>query len=367
MNSQAGTSADLYNTVAGDTATLLDGEVSTALATASTAEETHAEAIDAANISHTAEKTALDASLLAYQSMPQALFDYTSALLDGKTESEALAIVEQKYSTETVELLKKDWADRIDASKITWSEIATITSEANSNAKKAEADHSTALKAIDDKKNTDIQTADEIFYTEMAGLQTSFNAETLLAAEATMEAKNYVWDEGQKAKYIILVDSIAELGAAATDGGKTIGAYMTEGEIAGMDSKSGQLYTTARRIIAKAIEAMKNESDSRSPSRKTANLVGKPLAEGIGVGFENNLKPLIAKIKAGTSNIIGGAAKAVNEKPNDIRISADRAKVGSKAVSNIVQNNNFTARTLTPYEQRIQLKKLDNDLAGVFA
>ena len=39
----------------------------------------------------------------------------------------------------------------------------------------------------------------------------------------------------------------------------------------------------------------------------------------------------------------------------------------ANAGNTINQHNTFTAKTLSPYEQRIQLKKLDNDLAEVFA
>lgn len=66
---------------------------------------------------------------------------------------------------------------------------------------------------------------------------------------------------------------------------RDLGVDSIQGLINGMESRSGALYDTAQRIVSRAIAAMRLAADIHSPSKKTRNLVGKPLAQGIGAGF----------------------------------------------------------------------------------
>ena len=45
------------------------------------------------------------------------------------------------------------------------------------------------------------------------------------------------------------------------------------------------------------MDAMRSEADIHSPSRKTANLVGAPLAQGVGVGFDKAYPAVMAKLR----------------------------------------------------------------------
>jgi hypothetical protein len=94
-------------------------------------------------------------------------------------------------------------------------------------------------------------------------------------------------------------------------------------------------------------------------------MIGIPFAEGVGVGIEEGMKDVMKKIKAGTNSLVSGAIPSTGTVSKAIaqQVPKQAAKVGTQ----ITQNNTFTAKTLTPYEQRVQLKKLDNDLAEVFA
>lgn len=65
----------------------------------------------------------------------------------------------------------------------------------------------------------------------------------------------------------------------------TIGKQTVDGMTQGMLDRSGNLYSTARNIISQAISAMRLEADIHSPSKKTGNLVGKPMAQGIANKF----------------------------------------------------------------------------------
>lgn len=59
--------------------------------------------------------------------------------------------------------------------------------------------------------------------------------------------------------------------------------------INGIKSMSGMLSDAARQVISDALSAMRSEADIHSPSKKTENLIGKPLAQGIEVGFFDQL------------------------------------------------------------------------------
>ena len=69
----------------------------------------------------------------------------------------------------------------------------------------------------------------------------------------------------------------------------TIGVNSIRGLIDGIRSMSGMLADAARQVINEAIAAMRAAADIHSPSKKTKNLIGKPLAQGIEVGFFDQL------------------------------------------------------------------------------
>ena len=66
---------------------------------------------------------------------------------------------------------------------------------------------------------------------------------------------------------------------------RNLGIQSIQGLIDGMNNRSGALYATAQRIVSSAIAAMRAAADIHPPSRVTRNMVGKPLAQGIGAGF----------------------------------------------------------------------------------
>lgn len=102
--------------------------------------------------------------------------------------------------------------------------------------------------------------------------------------EAQAVAQKFYADELDMLGYEF-IDKIPEELSGMKEEMRTIGIQGIQGMIDGMDAKSGALYATARRIISSAIAAMRDVADIHSPSRVTRDLVGKPLAEGIGVGF----------------------------------------------------------------------------------
>lgn len=81
------------------------------------------------------------------------------------------------------------------------------------------------------------------------------------------------------------VDKIPQELGDVKDQMRTIGVQGIQGMIDGMYSKSGALWSAAASIVSQAIAAMRAAADINSPSKVTENLVGKPLAQGIEVGF----------------------------------------------------------------------------------
>ena len=153
------------------------------------------------------------------------------------------------------------------------------------------------------------------------------------------------------------------LGIAESEA-KTAGGQTADGYAEGLDSKVEAVKAAARRLANAATGAMRTTLMIASPSKKTKNEIGIPFAEGVGEGIEEGLKDVVRNVKVGTNNLISGAA------PSTGMVAKQVAKATPKqtnAGNTINQHNTFTAKTLSPYEQRIQLKKLDNDLAEVFA
>lgn len=96
-----------------------------------------------------------------------------------------------------------------------------------------------------------------------------------------------------------------------------IGQDSIQGMIDGMYSKSGALSTAASEIVSRAISAMRMAADIHSPSRKTRELVGKPLAEGIAVGFDKQMSDVYRQI----SQTLDGEVMKLSA---DVKVQAER-------------------------------------------
>lgn len=76
-----------------------------------------------------------------------------------------------------------------------------------------------------------------------------------------------------------------------------IGVQSVQGIIEGMMSQSGALQRAARSILYGAVYEMRSAAEIHSPSRKTASLVGAPLAQGVGVRFEKAYPGVMHKLR----------------------------------------------------------------------
>lgn len=150
----------------------------------------------------------------------------------------------------------------------------------------------------------------------------------------------------------------------ADTGGKSVGNSFADGIKTAVANKFEATKTSIVSFVKNLVQAGKDAEKAKSPSKLTAQEIGVPFAQGIGVGIEDGMKDVLKKVKAGTNKLVFGVSLP---SPTAINQKSQSAKNTAKTASQIVQNNHFTARTLSPYEQRVQLKRLDNDLAEVFA
>lgn len=103
-------------------------------------------------------------------------------------------------------------------------------------------------------------------------------------AEAQAVAQKFYADELQLLGYEFVDKLPGELDGMKQEM-RDLGIQSIQGLIDGMNNRTGALYATAQRIVSSAIAAMRAAADIHSPSRVTRNMVGKPLAQGIGAGF----------------------------------------------------------------------------------
>lgn len=86
------------------------------------------------------------------------------------------------------------------------------------------------------------------------------------------------------------VDKLPEELSDVKDEMRSVGVDGIQGMIDGMYARSGALYSAARSIVSSAIAAMRSAADIHSPSKKTQELIGKPLAQGVEVGFLETMR-----------------------------------------------------------------------------
>lgn len=118
--------------------------------------------------------------------------------------------------------------------------------------------------------------------------------------EAAEEVARKFYQDELDAMTEEFVDKIPGELSGLKDDMRNIGVNSIQGLINGLKSMSGMLSSTARQIISDAISAMRDEADIHSPSGATERLIGKPLAQGVEVGFLDQL----ASIKNSMSSAI---------------------------------------------------------------
>lgn len=155
---------------------------------------------------------------------------------------------------------------------------------------------------------------------EIAGLSVddalAYTDQLLNMTEEQYENYMSLWEEKQKAANEVarkfyrdemdalteeFVDKIPEELSDVKDEMRTIGVQGVQGMIDGLYSQTGALAAAARQVVSQAIAAMRMEADIHSPSKKTKNLVGIPMGEGVVVGFDTVMKTASKDVAAAIS------------------------------------------------------------------
>lgn len=103
--------------------------------------------------------------------------------------------------------------------------------------------------------------------------------------ETAQEVARKFYQDEMDALVNEFVDKIPGELSTIKDEMRSIGVNSIQGMINGMQSMSGMLADAARSVVNNAISAMQSAADIHSPSKKTENLIGKPMAQGVEVGF----------------------------------------------------------------------------------
>ena len=90
---------------------------------------------------------------------------------------------------------------------------------------------------------------------------------------------------------------------------EVVGIQIVAGLVYGMTKyeSAASITSASKKLIDNAEKAMKKAAEIHSPSRRSAREVGKPLGQGVGVGFIDSIKSVKDNVVDGISSLIAGA------------------------------------------------------------
>lgn len=231
--------------------------------------------------------------------------------------------------------------------------------------------------------------AEENYKAELLGIQRDYNTDELNLILDMCEQNGYALDDNTKNSILstsAMMDGMAdavengspqvveqahEMGNsvidevdALADGGITGGSDFINGLIAGMENREGALYKKVRQIVSNTVAEARKAEDANSPAKIPAKKIGKPFMQGIEVGMDDYMPSLLKTVKRNVNDIITAGTGTINSNYKTFNNNTNVARQGSTVIN---QTNNFTSRTLSPYEQQQQIRRLDKQLTEVFA
>ena len=156
------------------------------------------------------------------------------------------------------------------------------------------------------------------------------------------------------------------------------GTDLIEGLWQGIKDTAGWVWDKVRGWCNDLVGKIKEFFGIHSPSTLFSDF-GKYMVEGLGNGIEDNVDYALDAIEDMNNAIEDSFNPSLNASANlsgggygNNSLKAISRNNTAKALTNqsnstITQNNYFTSKELTPYEQLVQLKRMNKDLAGVFA
>lgn len=100
------------------------------------------------------------------------------------------------------------------------------------------------------------------------------------------------------------VNALGSAESRASSAGKGIGTAFADGIPKGINIKLPAIVSSAIAAVNVAMNAAKKAAGINSPSKKTRDLIGRPLAEGVAVGFEKGAPDAAKKAAAATNAML---------------------------------------------------------------
>ena len=391
-----------YNVTAQETAGLLANEMASAVSTITDAYDNYQIRVKAAYDSEAemiAEKEAYKAALTEKYT---ALNTYNSYLLAGQAPIVALKMVELSYGTETAQALKDSFNEKYGTLEAGYANSLALANEWRHDIIACEEALNTDSGEIAQRRKDAILKAEEQLGTEINSVTTGWTDEQIDEFAKLAEQSGLTLDDGfvnmlkscntfvedsqnsfnQAGEFSVdafseglnkILPYLDDMKTTVDGEGKAIGKNLSSGIAAGIKEDEYKAINAAVAAVENAIAAAQEAGDIHSPSRETAKEVGKPLAQGVGVGFEDEIPAVLNKVKSGIGKLTVGVSSNDSKAAVSAKIKSDNKLLNAiKSISNsnkanITQNNTFTSKELSPYEQQLQVKKLSRNLAEVFA
>ena len=167
---------------------------------------------------------------------------------------------------DALEALKQRGAPESLISEITSMNVDDATAYTNKLLSKTDEDYAEYMKLWEEKQATAADVAKRFYSSEFDNLKSEF------------------------------VDKLPnELSGVKTEM-RDLGVLSGQGVAAGFRSQSDYIKETFTSVLESAMAAARTAMDIHSPSRKWAKLVGAPMAQGVGVGFTNQMRDVAKQI-----------------------------------------------------------------------
>ena len=321
------------------------------------------------------------------ETMKAAIDAVATGMENGLSPTEALIAAMEKYpevASELPSILQATWTTTVEDFQATTNELFNASEEKQKEAhealkqaetdyqaeqEQAKTDYLNKMSQIQSDYNTKDKTVIMSHLNEMGVIQNEADADKILNTQSTVDKVVKIVNDGGSDAVDKVDNALGEMNThisssapEAEAAGKSVGGGMGSGIHSGLDSWLSRIKSKARQIVKEAMNAARREADIHSPSRKTRDLIGKPFAQGIEEGIEDYTPNLLRSTRNSMNAIITAGTGTVNS-----NYKLQPANTTNVAHTTINQTNNFTSRTLSPYEQQTQIKRLNKDLAGVFA
>ena len=235
------------------------------------------------DIAEKGEKVKGSDMVKAVNSQISVLEDYNKAL-DNLKEKDVLPAFVQEMTEMGIDALP--YLEAINAmTDEELNEYVTLWEKKNGLAAEAAVDELSYLK---DETHENIKGLESQAETDLAALRTTYRNELIGIAEDIGKTLKGATNSG-----------LEELGTEIlgyTDTAKLqmerLGEAMMDGMIEGMESREGQVLDLLMNNIGSSLDKAKAEMGIHSPSTKTRDELGKPIADGILVGFEEKMRAI---------------------------------------------------------------------------